>query len=71
MAEAANLHLPPADAFTMLDQLTGQFRERQEFLGSLKGKKVRWRGYVSYVRNSVRSPLQIVLAITPTPSDAT
>jgi len=56
--------------FTMLDQLTGQFNEREKFLGSLKGKKVRWRGYVSYVRNSDRSPLQIVLAITPTPSDA-
>ena len=56
--------------FTMLDQLTGQFNAREEFLGSLKGKKVRWRGYVSYVRNSDRFPLQIVLAITPTPSDA-
>jgi hypothetical protein len=56
--------------FTMLDQLTGRFNEREEFLGSLKGKKVRWRGYVSYVRNSDRSPLQIALAITPTPSDA-
>ena len=56
--------------FTMLDQLTGRFNEWEEFLGSLKGKKVRWRGYVSYVRNSDRSPLQIALAITPTPSDA-
>jgi hypothetical protein len=56
--------------FTILDQLTGRFNEREEFLRSLKGKKVRWRGYVSYVRNSDRSPLQIVLAITPTPSDA-
>lgn len=55
--------------FTMLDQLTGRFNEREQFLRSLKGKKVRWRGYVSYVRNSDRSPLQIVLAITPTPSD--
>lgn len=55
--------------FTTLDQLTGRFNEREEFLKSLKGKKVRWRGYVSYVRNSDRSPLQIVLAITPTPSD--
>ena len=55
--------------FTILDQLTGRFNEREEFLRSLKGKKVRWRGYVSYVRNSDRSPLQIVLAITPTPSD--
>ena len=56
--------------FTILDQLAGRFNEREEFLRSLKGKKVRWRGYVSYVRNSDRSPLQIALAITPTPSDA-
>jgi len=56
--------------FTILDQLTGRLNEREEFLRSLKGKKVRWRGYVSYVRNSDRSPLQIALAITPTPSDA-
>jgi hypothetical protein len=55
--------------FTMLDQLADRFNEREEFLRSLKGKKVRWRGYVSYVRNSDRSPLQIALAITPTPSD--
>jgi len=58
------------DYFTMLDQLTDRFNEREEFLRSLKGKKVRWRGYVAYVRNSDRSPLQIALAITPTPSDA-
>jgi hypothetical protein len=56
--------------FTVLDQLTGQFNEREKFLRSLKGKKVRWHGYVLYVRNSDRSPLQIVLAITPTPSEA-
>ena len=55
---------------TMLEQLTDRLNERQEFLRSLKGKKIRWHGYVSYVRNSDRSPLQIVLAITPTPSDA-
>ena len=36
---------------------------------SMKGKKVRWRGYVSYVRNSDVSPSKIALAITPTPSD--
>jgi hypothetical protein len=58
------------DYFTKLDQLTGRFNEREEFLTSLKGKKVRWRGFVSYVRDSDRSPLQIALAITPTPSDA-
>jgi hypothetical protein len=56
--------------FTMLDQLADRFNEREEFLRNLKGKKVRWRGYVSYVRDSDRSPLQIALAITPTPSDA-
>jgi hypothetical protein len=56
--------------FTTLDQLTGRFSERDEFLKSLTGKRVRWRGYVSYVRNSDRFPLQIALAITPTPSDA-
>jgi hypothetical protein len=55
--------------FTMLDQPTDRFNEREEFLRSLKGKKVRWRGYVWYVRNSDRSPLQIALAITPTPSE--
>ena len=56
--------------FTTLDQLAGRFNEREEFVKSLKGKKVRWRGYVSYVRNSDMSPQQIALAITPTPSDA-
>jgi hypothetical protein len=55
--------------FTTLDQLADRFNERQEFLRSLKGKRVRWRGYVSYVRDSDRSPLQIALAITPTLSD--
>jgi hypothetical protein len=44
--------------FTVLDQLTGQFNEREKFLRSLKGKKVRWHGYVLYVRNSDRSPLE-------------
>jgi hypothetical protein len=56
--------------FTTLDQLAGRFSEREEFVKSLKGKKVRWRGFVSYVRNSDLSPQQIALAITPTPSDA-
>jgi hypothetical protein len=56
--------------FTTLEQLTGRSSEREEFLRSLKGQKVRWRGYVAYVRDSDRSPLQIALAITPTPSDA-
>jgi hypothetical protein len=53
--------------FATLDQLAGRFSEREEFVKSLKGKKVRWRGYVSYVRNSDVSRLQIALAITPTP----
>jgi hypothetical protein len=55
--------------FAALDQLAGRFSEREQFVKSLQGKKVHWRGYVSYVRNSDRSPLQIALAITPTPSD--
>ena len=55
--------------FTRRDQLADRFNAREEFLRSLKGKKVDWRGYVSYVRNSDRSPLKIALAITPTPSD--
>lgn len=67
---AASTTLDFPGYFTMLDQLTGRFNEREEFLRSLKGKKVRWRGYVSYVRNSDRFPLHIVVAITPTPSDA-
>jgi hypothetical protein len=66
-ASAASTTLDFPGYFTML---SGRFNEREEFLRSLKGKKVRWRGYVSYVRNSDRFPLQIVLAITPTPSDA-
>jgi hypothetical protein len=55
--------------FAAIDQLAGRLSEREEFLKSLQGKKVHWHGYVSYVRNSDRSPLQIALAITPTPSD--
>ena len=55
--------------FATFDQLAGRFSEQEEFVNSLKGKKVRWRGYVSYVRNSDVSPSKIALAITPTPSD--
>ena len=55
--------------FDTFDQLAGRFSEREEFVKSLKGKKVRWRGYVSYVRNSDLSPVKIALAITPTPSE--
>jgi hypothetical protein len=35
----------------------------------MKGKKIRWRGYVAYVRNSDVSRTKIALAITPTPGD--
>jgi hypothetical protein len=55
--------------FTQFDQLAGRTTEQEEFVKSLKGKKVRWRGYVSYVRNSDVSRSRIALAITPTPSD--
>jgi hypothetical protein len=55
--------------FAAFDQLAGRVSEQEEFVKSLKGKKVRWRGYVSYVRNSDVSPSKIALAIAPTPSD--
>jgi hypothetical protein len=51
------------------DQLADRPSEQEEFVKSMKGKKVRWRGYVSYVRNSDVSRSKIALAITPTPSD--
>jgi hypothetical protein len=35
----------------------------------MKGKKIRWRGYVAYVRNSDVSRTKIALAITPTLGD--
>ena len=66
---------PPSTAidlpgyFATFDQLAGRLSEQEEFVNSLKGKKVRWRGYVSYVRNSDVSPSKISLAITPTSSD--
>jgi hypothetical protein len=55
--------------FAMFDQLAGRSSEQEEFRKSMKGKKVRWRGYVSYVRSSDVSPSKIALAITPTQSD--
>ena len=55
--------------FAALDRLAGRVSEQQEFVKSLKGKKVRWRGYMSYVRNSDVSRSKIALAITPTPDD--
>jgi hypothetical protein len=54
--------------FATFDQLAGHV-EQEEFVRSMKGKKVRWRGYVSYVRNSDVSPSKIALAIAPTTSD--
>ena len=55
--------------FATFDQLAGRLSEQEEFVKSMKGKKVRWRGYVSYVRNSDVSTSKIALAITATPSD--
>jgi hypothetical protein len=55
--------------FATFDQLEDRVSEQEEFVKSMQGKKVRWRGYVSYVRNSDVSPSKIALAITPTLSD--
>jgi hypothetical protein len=55
--------------FATFDQLAARVNEQEEFVKNIRGKKVRWRGYVSYVRNSDVSPSKIALAITPTPSD--
>jgi hypothetical protein len=55
--------------FAAFDQLAARVNEQEEFVKNIRGKKVRWRGYVSYVRNSDVSPSKIALAITPTPSD--
>jgi hypothetical protein len=55
--------------FATFDQLAGRSSEQEEFAKSMKGKRVRWRGYVSYVRNSDVSTSKIALAITATPSD--
>lgn len=55
--------------FATFDQLAGRVSEQEEFVKRMRGKKVRWRGFVSYVRNSDVSPSKIALAITPTPSD--
>jgi hypothetical protein len=54
--------------FAAFDRLASP-GEQEEFVKSLKGRKVRWRGYVSYVRNSDVSRSKIALAITPTASD--
>ena len=66
---AASTDLDFSGYFVALDQLAGKLNEQQAFVQSLKGKQVRWRGYVSYVRNSDVSPSKIALAITPTPGD--
>jgi hypothetical protein len=55
--------------FATYDQLASRSSEQEAFVKSMKGKKVRWRGYVSYVRNSDVSTSKIALAITATPSD--
>jgi len=55
--------------FAAFDQLAARVNEQEEFVKNIRGKKVHWRGYVSYVRNSDVSPSKIALAITPTPSD--
>jgi hypothetical protein len=55
--------------FAAFEQLADRPGEQQEFVKGLKGKSLRWRGYVSYVRNSDVSRSKIALAITPTPSD--
>ena len=55
--------------FATFDRLAGRLSEQEEFVKSMKGKKVRWRGYMSYVRNSDVSRSKIALAITPTPGD--
>jgi hypothetical protein len=55
--------------FVAIDKLADRLSEKQEFVKSLKGRKIRWRGYVAYVRNSDVSPTKIALAITPTPGD--
>jgi hypothetical protein len=58
-----------AGYFATFDELAERFSEQEQFVKSLKGKKVRWRGYVSYVRSSDVTPSKIALAISPTLSD--
>ena len=55
--------------FDTFDRLAERLNEQQEFVKGLKGKTVRWRGFVSYVRNSDVSQSRIALAITPAPHD--
>jgi hypothetical protein len=59
-----------AGYFAAFEQLADRLSEQQEFVRGLKGKKIRWRGYVAYVRNSDVDRSKIALAITPTPADA-
>jgi len=56
--------------FVAFERLAGRVDEQDGFVNSFKGKSVRWRGYVLYVRNSDVSQSKIVLAIAPTPGDA-
>jgi hypothetical protein len=55
--------------FAAFEQLADRVSEQREFVNGLRGKKVRWRGYVAYVRNSDVSLSKIALAITPAPGD--
>lgn len=55
--------------FAAFDQLAGRVSDQEEFVNGMKGKKIRWRGYVAYVRNSDVSRSKIALAMTPTPGD--
>ena len=55
--------------FATFDQLAGRVSDQEQFVNGMKGKKIRWRGYVAYVRNSDVSRTKIALAITPTPGD--
>jgi hypothetical protein len=64
-----NIDIDFSGYFATFDQLAGRVNEQDEFVKRMKGKKVRWRGYVSYVRNSDVSPSKIALAIAPTTSD--
>jgi hypothetical protein len=68
-ASPATTDLDLTSYFAAFEQLADRLSEQQEFVKGLKGKKVRWRGYVSYVRNSDVSLSKIALAITPTAGD--
>jgi hypothetical protein len=56
----ANVDLSPESYFTKLEQLKGRFLERDEYLKSLNGKSVKWKGIVHNVRER-SSYISIVL----------